>query len=54
MKVLPRFVRAPRAGLVSMLVFVVCPTAGSQTVLYTFDGDSAFDQFGISVSGAGT
>ena len=43
MKNLPRLV----------LLAALAPAAYSQSVLYTFDGDSAYDQFGFSVSGAG-
>ncbi len=32
---------------------VVAAPARGQTTLFTFDGDSVFDLFGISVSGAG-
>ncbi len=43
MKVLPRL----------LLLAVLSPAAYSQSVLYTFDGESWFDLFGYSVSGAG-
>ena len=43
MKSLPRFV----------LVAAFAPAAYSQSVFYTFDGDSPNDEFGVSVSGAG-
>ena len=36
-----------------VLFAALAPAAYSQSVLYTFDGDSAQDNFGFSVSGAG-
>jgi hypothetical protein len=53
MEPLPRLVRtALRAALASVFVLLACPTARSQTALYTVDGDSAGDNLGV-VSGAG-
>ena len=39
--------------LAVVAVALTCPTASSQTLLYTFEGDSPDDLFGHSVSGAG-
>ncbi len=50
MKVLARSFALVLAIVGSVLV---CPAARSQSVLYTFDGDSPQDQFSWSVSGAG-
>ncbi len=40
-------------ALLVMGCLVVAAPAHGQTTLYTFDGDSAGDEFGASVSGAG-
>ncbi|MEE8469028.1 MAG: hypothetical protein V3T22_11255, partial [Planctomycetota bacterium] len=48
MKNLPPFVL-----LAVVASALTCPTASSQTLLYTFEGDSPDDLFGCSVSGAG-
>ena len=54
MLLLSRLVRVTPGGAVaSLFLLLACPAAHSQTALYTLDGDSAEDWFGISVSGAG-
>ena len=53
MKPLPGLVRPAPGAAASIFVLLACPTAHSQTPLYTFDGDSADDRFGVSVSAAG-
>ncbi len=40
-------------ALAVMGCLVVAAPARGQTTLFTFNGDSAFDRFGVSVSGAG-
>ncbi len=54
MKVLSRLVRViPDPAGASIIFLLAGPTARSQSVLYTWDGDQTFDVFGWSVSGAG-